>query len=411
MKKYVVLSVLILLIGCTNFDTRGFSSEGVHRITKTIYDEKGFNKNGFDKDGYDEKGFNNLGVNKDGYDKNGYDKEGYDKEGFNTQGYTRDGYDRLGYDKNGYDKRGYDKFKRDVNGYSEAQLNLFKKFSLEPIDSFNLVINQMKESDNYVQQTRSEFESIEDYNKRINQERKKFRAENLKSDFIFVTGDNVDYTYDAEKKHLKIVLKDYEYEEKNFDKDYKYNLKNNNGNQVQISQVKREIRKYIIDNSNKEIYVAMSPEEAKEIKKNGVQVQLLIAPKYAQIEKIDYSTKYYETVDSFYSLSTKTYPCIAYKVASGNKELYKQAQFKSGYIAYDTFNERTKEYEPIIVQPDLETKNIDKTEYFRYKIVDGSLFGIKRIDDYYQEFEYIVERGFVPNNKKYTTWTEFYYGS
>ena len=76
MKKILgLLFFVIMMTACAGaVDERGFFTEGkntgMHKVTKTLYDEEGYDKDGFDKDGFD---FN-------GYTREDYEKEGLDNE-------------------------------------------------------------------------------------------------------------------------------------------------------------------------------------------------------------------------------------------------------------------------------------------------------------------------------------------
>lgn len=61
-----------------------FNSLGIHNITGTLYNEKGYDKEGYNKEGYNEEGYN-----KEGYDKDGYDEEGWNIKGINRAGIIR----------------------------------------------------------------------------------------------------------------------------------------------------------------------------------------------------------------------------------------------------------------------------------------------------------------------------------
>ncbi|MBN1468578.1 MAG: hypothetical protein JW924_07625 [Fusobacteriaceae bacterium] len=394
MRKVMVLLLSLLVVGCGNVDKKGFDIQGINKYTKTIYD-----KNGYDKNGYDREGYNKEGYNKEGYDRTGYNKANFDKEGYNKEGYNKEGYDRVGYNK----------YKRDRENFNEIQREIFKKFELEHTTSLDYVINVMKVSDNFKVLEKSLYETNTEYRQRIFNEMKEYRENKLSNDFIFDTKDNVKYKYDSEKEELVIKINDFEYEEDRIQPNYTYFVIDSYGNKVEIKENMRQKDKYTIDCDNKYISIPLTKEEAKEIEKVGINVQLLIAPKYAQLEKIAYTTKFYETINSFYILNEKKYPAIAYKIFTGDKELYKTSYFSSGYIAYEFYNSSTLSYEPYILLPNLSVLTVNKSDYFRYKIIDGSLFVIKRIDNYYQEYEYIFGEGFVETSKKYDTWTEFFY--
>ena len=142
-----ILIISNLLSGCfDSYDENGFKiKNGIHKDTKTFYDNNGynkdgFNKNGFNKSGYDKNGYDKNGFNNDGYDKNGFNKDGYDKNGFNKNGFdinafdkeginyiTKTNFDINGFDKSGFNKNGFDikgihkdtKTKYDLNGFDK----------------------------------------------------------------------------------------------------------------------------------------------------------------------------------------------------------------------------------------------------------------------------------------------------
>lgn len=78
------------------YDGRGFDKNGIHKITKTKYDDYGYDKNWIDKKGFDWKGIHvETGTE---YDLEGYDKEEYDRYGFNKENKhkdTKESYDSL----------------------------------------------------------------------------------------------------------------------------------------------------------------------------------------------------------------------------------------------------------------------------------------------------------------------------
>lgn len=75
MKNFLCLLSLILIVGCTATDEKGFYLEGsrvgINSETRTMYDVNGYNKKGYDRKGY----------NIEGYDRNGFNKKGIHKEG------------------------------------------------------------------------------------------------------------------------------------------------------------------------------------------------------------------------------------------------------------------------------------------------------------------------------------------
>lgn len=104
-KKIILISILILIVmivvyyNYNLYNQLGFNRQGIHKITKEIYDEYGYDRNGKDRDGY-----NRDGYNKDGYNRKGYDRLGYNKEGFNEKGYSKFSYSKSEEKKNSEDK-------------------------------------------------------------------------------------------------------------------------------------------------------------------------------------------------------------------------------------------------------------------------------------------------------------------
>ena len=87
MKKILTLFLLVILLtSCGDkVDDKGFYIEGknirMNKITKSFYDEEG----------YDIDGYNKYGFNRNGYDKQGYNSLGYDKNGINRRGFDENG--------------------------------------------------------------------------------------------------------------------------------------------------------------------------------------------------------------------------------------------------------------------------------------------------------------------------------
>ena len=133
----------------TEYDERGFTRKGIlkrkwiHRVTGTEFDEHGFDKYGFDEDGdhrktrrkFDEYGFNRNGIHRvtgTKFDEHGFDRDGFDEDGFDKYGFDEGGFDRDGiHKKTGtkYDQRGFDR-----DGYHrDGLLAKIKSFSFEMI--------------------------------------------------------------------------------------------------------------------------------------------------------------------------------------------------------------------------------------------------------------------------------------
>lgn len=135
------------------FDEFGFDKNGIHRITKTKFNERGLDRYGFNEKGiyceinngkvkqtkstYNLYGFNSKGIHKNGtlYDDNGFKIDGtredgskYDAEGYNLEGFDKNGFNRSGFYRNtnktlnefGFDKNGIHnktKLPYDSNGF------------------------------------------------------------------------------------------------------------------------------------------------------------------------------------------------------------------------------------------------------------------------------------------------------
>jgi hypothetical protein len=120
-----------------NFD--GFNTRGIHKLTGTKLDPKGYDRSGRDADGFNRDGFHITGRDRQGFNKQGMNREGYNRQGwsvggwnadnvnketgtkFNAQGWTRDhfneqGFGRDGMDREGYNADGYNDQRRDRSG-------------------------------------------------------------------------------------------------------------------------------------------------------------------------------------------------------------------------------------------------------------------------------------------------------
>ena len=71
------------------YDDDDFDRDGNHKVTKTSYDEEGFNRWGYDKEGYNRRGCNVHGIDRHGYDVNGYNKHGLDRDGRTEEDYWK----------------------------------------------------------------------------------------------------------------------------------------------------------------------------------------------------------------------------------------------------------------------------------------------------------------------------------
>ena len=79
----------------TEYNERGFNVDGIHKVTNTLFDPNGFDKDGFDEDGFDEDGFG-----RDGFDENGWNRDGFGRMNgihkvtntlFDPNGFTKKG--------------------------------------------------------------------------------------------------------------------------------------------------------------------------------------------------------------------------------------------------------------------------------------------------------------------------------
>lgn len=115
MKKssyFIMLIIFSFILGCSNSE---FDRNGYHKVTKTRYNQEGYDINGFNKRGFNKDNIHNVTGTM-------YDEKGFDNRGFNKEGIDEEGYNREGYDKYGYNRKGYNKIDLD-NGYSEDFLS------------------------------------------------------------------------------------------------------------------------------------------------------------------------------------------------------------------------------------------------------------------------------------------------
>ena len=84
------------------YDASGWSSDPsdmINNITKTLYDNTGFNRSGWDIEGYDREGYNEDGYNRSGYNSGGFNVDGWNTDGINER--TGTIYDENGFEVNG----------------------------------------------------------------------------------------------------------------------------------------------------------------------------------------------------------------------------------------------------------------------------------------------------------------------
>ncbi len=113
MKFIIQITILLLLMGCSNLDDKGFNPEGIHNVTKTKFNPEGYNKYGYNKDGYNKDGFDYYGYNKYGFNRAGYNKDGYNKDGFDKYGFSIKKINKVtktNIDENGFTRSYYTHF-------------------------------------------------------------------------------------------------------------------------------------------------------------------------------------------------------------------------------------------------------------------------------------------------------------
>ncbi|CAI9718898.1 chordin isoform X2 [Octopus vulgaris] len=116
-------NIHVKIISRSGYDQFGYNSRGFDRrgINKFGYNYHGVNREGFDQEGYDLAGYNRYGFDRDGYDRDGFNVSGRDRDDkldtslifekqylphrhcLNRKGLTKDGFDRYGFDIYGYD--------------------------------------------------------------------------------------------------------------------------------------------------------------------------------------------------------------------------------------------------------------------------------------------------------------------
>ena len=104
--------------GC---DERGFDKKtGLHNVTGTEFDKHGFDidgyrLDGYDRDGYDRNEFNEVGIHKT--TKTEFNENWFNKEGIHKTTKTRyapNGYDINGFDQDGHHRNEYDDWDGDT---------------------------------------------------------------------------------------------------------------------------------------------------------------------------------------------------------------------------------------------------------------------------------------------------------
>lgn len=206
----LIFSNVLLYNEYFNYDSRGFNKHNIHRVTKTNYDEEGYDINGYNK-----SGFNKENYDRKGYDKTGYNKAGYDKEGYNKTGYNKSGYDKEGYSKTGFNKNGYDRKGSDIKGFNSVGFNIntnsfydvqgFKKngqvdfdfYKDKEADSLEEVYEFASDSD--IKKKKDQFETGDEYAIRISK---------YKNDLLRVFNYTQEYglSYDINKEEWSVLI-------------------------------------------------------------------------------------------------------------------------------------------------------------------------------------------------------------
>ncbi len=116
-------------------DVNGFNIAGIHKITKTKFDERGYDQDRFDAEGYNIHKFDRNGIHKytkTKYNEKGVDCEGYDERGFRVRGKrihkeTGTLFNKEGYDAEGYNEKGFNADGINRRNFNEEGINLITK--------------------------------------------------------------------------------------------------------------------------------------------------------------------------------------------------------------------------------------------------------------------------------------------
>ena len=121
---------------------------------------------------FDEEGYNKITGSV-------WDEEGYDRDGYDNLGYDRDGYDEEGYDKNGYDIEGYNRDGCDKDGYTYEDNN--PDIELEDCRCYDIILDRSKANkEEHERRYQAYLKELEEKNKKL--EEKNAEAANLESD-------------------------------------------------------------------------------------------------------------------------------------------------------------------------------------------------------------------------------------
>lgn len=303
MKKILIsLFLLVFLTSCMDkVDERGFYIEGknigINKMTKSIYDNEGYDINGYNKYGFD----------KTGYDKKGYNSLGFDKNGINKKGYDKDG--------NYHNKYKFDRMLEEKSfGFDSAKEYMVKRFSLKNTYMYSA--------------GKGEFETTKDYNSRLQSDQRKYLNTLMDSYFIYDAG-KMDIEYNADTQEMVFTVYSYEDTE---------NVKENDG------KIERKVKHFSIPFEEKEEFrLKMNVEEAKEFDRSKVKIKMIISPLYEAIagdtktlneygmrEKQERNIDYDRRTDDYRSI-------VGYRIYDDNKTYYEKTldiNMREAFIKY-----------------------------------------------------------------------------
>lgn len=303
MKKILIsLLIIILFTGCIDkTDERGFYIEGknigMNKITKSVFDEEG----------YDVNGYNKYGFNRSGYDKKGYNSLGFDKNGINRRGYDEKGVYHNEYRFNKMmEEEGLD--------FNEAKEYMVKRYSLKNTYMYS--------------PGKSEFETTKDYIKRAKADQRRYLNTLNDSYFIYNAG-KMNIEYDADSQEMVFTVYSYEDME---------TVKNSDG------KIERKVKHFSLPFREKnEFRLKMTVDEAKDFDKNKIKVKMIISPLYEAIagdtkEINEYGEKEKAERNIDYDIRTDDYrSIIGYRIYDDKKVYYEKMMnmdLKEAFIKY-----------------------------------------------------------------------------
>ena len=303
MKKILTLFLLVILLtSCGDkVDDKGLYIEGknirMNKITKSFYDEEGYDI--------------------DGYNKYGFNRNGYDKQGYNSLGYDKNGINRRGFDENGvyHNKYRFDKMLEEKGlSFEEAKEYMVKRYSLKNTYMYSA--------------GKSEFETTKEYMIRLQKDQKKYLNFLIDSYFIYDAGRmNIEYNADTQE----MIFTVYSYEDIE-------TVKESDG------KTERKVKHFSIPFKSKEEYrLKMSVEEARDFDKSKVKIRMIVSPLYEAIagdtkvineygaqEKTERNIDYDRKTDDYRSI-------IGYRIYDDKKVYYEQMMdinMREAFIKY-----------------------------------------------------------------------------